>query len=374
VPALRYDEELLSRLQPGTGVWVKNLCKKPDSEHAALAHTIERWFIELDCKKRLLARLTSPDDTMFLAALWELAAARLFHNAGFKIVWEPKVEQTVPGSSPKTPEFRATRGDIDLLVEVLNLNPSAYEWLEDERRARLARDLQTRLSLRGNLTLALKQGVVLDPYPKSVIIDNLARAIEDWWHSGHQRFLRIDDHPVRLYGTLRPNGDVLDVIVGPEHRFLSADRIRNALRRKVGSYRYLGDEQLLIFVGSDYWTHSVDTMITAMFSDTRVSLAEDENGNRIAGSEFFSGEGLMTGHPNFGHPGGRLVAGCFFARRASFNAESGFFDLNVEFVHNPLAAKSLPNGLLLPVPEFQWSREGGGWTVPTPMVLPLELH
>jgi hypothetical protein len=164
--ALRYDEDLLSKLQLGTGVWVKNLCKKPDSEHAALAHTIERWFIELRCKKRLLTRLTSAKDTEFMAALWELAAARLFYNAGFKIVWEPKVEQTIPGSSRKTPEFRATRGDIEPLVEVLNLNPSEYERLEDERRDRLARDLQTRLSLKGNLTLALKQGFVLDPYPR----------------------------------------------------------------------------------------------------------------------------------------------------------------------------------------------------------------
>jgi hypothetical protein len=179
MPALRYDEELLSKPKPDTGVWVKDLCKKPDSEHAALANTIEHWFIELQCNKGLLARLTSPDDTMFLAALWELAAARLFHNAGFEIVWEPKVEQTVPGASPKTPEFRATRGDIDPLIEVLNLNPSAYERLEDERRARLARDLQTRLSLRGTLTLALKQGVILDPYPDTVIIDDLANAIED---------------------------------------------------------------------------------------------------------------------------------------------------------------------------------------------------
>lgn len=374
MPALRYDEDLLSRLKPGAGVWVKNLCKKPDSEHAALAKTIEIWFIELDCNKRLLARLISPDDTMFLAALWELIAARLFHNAGFKIGWEPEVEQTIPGSGPKTPEFRATRGDIDSLVEVLNLNPSWYEGSEDERRARLARDLQTRLSFSGYLTLGLLGGANLDPYPDSVIIDDLAKAIEGWWRSGRHHRLRIDDTPVRLYGTWRPHGDVLDVIVGPSYRFPTAERIGNALRRKLGSYRYLADEQLLIFVGTDYWTHSVDAMITAMFGETRVSLAEDENGNLIAGSEFFSGEGLMTDHTIFGHLGGRLVPGCFFARRASFNPESGFFDLNVEFVHNPLAAKALPNGFLHPVPEFQWSTAGGGWTAPTPMALPLELR
>jgi hypothetical protein len=374
LPTLRYDEELLSRLQPDAGVWVKNLCGKPDSVYAALANTIERWFIELRCNKRMLANLSSPEDTTFLAALWELTAARLFHNAGFKVEFEPTVEQTIPEAKPKTPDFRATRGDIDPLVEVLNLNPSAYEQLEEERRARLAQDLQSRLSLSGNLTLALKQGVVLDPYPTSIIIDNLARAVEEWWHSGHQHYLRIDDPPVRLFGTWKPNGDVLDVFVGPEARFLSADRIRTALETKLGRYRDLAAEQLLIFVGSDYWTHSVDTMITAMFGETRVSLAKDENGNPIAGSEFFSGEGLMTDHPIFGHRGGRLVAGCFFARHASFNAESGFFDLNVEFVHNPLAAKALPNGFLHPIPEFQWSTEGGGWAVQIPMALPMELR
>jgi hypothetical protein len=115
-------------------------------------------------------------------------------------------------------------------------------------------------------------------------------------------------------------------------------------------------------------------MITAMFGETRVSLVEDENGNRIAGSMFFSGEGLMTDRPIFGHPGGPLVGGCFFARCVSFNAESGFFDLNVEFVHNPLAAKALPSGFLHLVPEFQWSTERVGWTVPTPIASPLELH
>jgi hypothetical protein len=51
-------------------------------------------------------------------------------------------------------------------------------------------------------------------------------------------------------------------------------------------------------------------MITAMFGDTRASLGEDENGSLILGPEFFSGEGLMTDHTIFGHPGGRLVAGC----------------------------------------------------------------
>jgi hypothetical protein len=35
-----------------------------------------------------------------------------------------------------------------------------------------------------------------------------------------------------------------------------------------------------------------------------------------------------------------------------------------------LAAKALPNGFLHPIPEFQWSTEGGGWTVPTPMASP----
>jgi hypothetical protein len=351
----------------------RNLCNKPDAQHAALANTIERWFIELRCNKRLWARLTSPDDTTFLAALWELIAARLFHNAGFEIVWEPKIEQTVRGSSPKTPEFRATRDDIAPLVEVLNLNPSADERLRDERRARLARDLQTRLSLQGNLTLALKEDAVLDPYPDTVIIDDLANAIEDQWHSGRQHFLRIDNHPVRLHGTWQPNGDVLHVIVGPEPRFLSAERIRNALAKKLGSYKHLGGEQILLFVGSDYWTHSVDTMITAMFGDTRASLGKDENGSLILGPEFFSGEGLVTDHTIFGHSGGRLVAGCFFAR-ASFNTESGSFGLNVQFVHNPLAANALQNGFMHPVPELQWSTEGGRWTAPTPMALPLNLH
>jgi hypothetical protein len=122
------------------------------------------------------------------------------------------------------------------------------------------------------------------------------------------------------------------------------------------------EQQLLIFVGSDYWTHSVDALITAMFAETQISLAKDQNGDLILGSEFFSGEGLMTEHPVFGHSGGRLVPGCLFARYANFNAESGVFDLYVEFIHNPLAAKALPNGFLYPIPEFQWSTEGGRWT------------
>jgi hypothetical protein len=364
MPVLRYDNALLSRLPPRTGVWVANLCKKPDSVHAALADTIERWFTELGGNKRMFDKLTSPDDTAFQAALWELTAARLFRNQGFNIVFEPKVQQTLPGSMAKTPDFRATRGDIGPLVEVLNLNPSVPERLEDEGRSRLAHDLQTRLSFKGRLTVALLQRVSLDPYPDSVIIDDLAEAIECWWRGGRHQRLRIDDQPIRLYGTWSPDEDVLEVFVGPAARFLSADRIRAALQRKLGSYRYLAQKQLLIFVGSDYWTHSVDTMITAMFGDTRISLAE--------GSESFSGEGLMTDHPVFGHPGGRLVAGCLFARHASFNAESGFFDLYAGFVHNPLAAKALPNGLLYPVPEVQWSTNGTRWMLSAPLAaLPL---
>jgi hypothetical protein len=363
MPVLRYDDALLGKLRPSDGLWVRNLCTKPDPTHAALANTIERWFVELGCNKRLLASITSAKDTEFLGALWELAAARLFHNAGFEIVWKPQVEQTTPDSAPKTPDFRAARGDIDPLVEVLNLNPSAYERSEDERRARLARDLQTQLSFRGSLTLGLLGGGDLNPYPESVIIDDLAEAIEGWWRSGRHDHLRIDDLPIRLYGTGRPNGDVLDVIVGPAGRFLSADRIRTALQRKLGSYQDLAAEQLLIFVGSDYWTHSTDTLLTAMFGETQLSLA--------AGSESFSGEGLMTEHPVFGHDGGRLVSGCLFARFANFNAESGFFDLYVGFIHNPLAGKPLPNEFLHSVPEFQWSSTGGHWIASTGMALQL---
>jgi hypothetical protein len=111
--------------------------------------------------------------------------------------------------------------------------------------------------------------------------------------------------------------------------------------------------------------------MTAMFGETQISLAEDQNGDLIVGSEFFSGEGLMTEHPVFGHPGGRLVAGCLFARHANFNAESGFFDLFVEFIHNPLAAKAVPIGFLYPIREFQWSKEGGRWTGSTGMAFQL---
>ena len=371
MPVLRYDEALLSKLG-GNGVWVRNLCTKPDSACTALANTIERWFIDLRCRKPLLVRLTSPDDTTFLAALWELAAARLFHNADFKIVWEPKVEQTIPDAAQKTPDFRATRGDINPLVEVLNLNPSAYDRSEDERRARLEQDLQTRLSFRGSLTLALLGGAGLDPYPDSAIVNDLAEAIEEWWRSGHHHHIRIDDAPVRLYGTWKPNGDVLEVVVGPAYRFPSADRIRDALEEKLGRYKYLPEEeQLLILVGSGYWIHSADTLITAMFGQTQIALTENQNGDAVVGSEFFSGKGLMTQHPVFGHPGGRLVPGCLFVRFANFNAESGFFDLYVEFIHNPLASKPLSNGFLHSIPEFQWSTAGGRWTGSTGMGLQL---
>jgi hypothetical protein len=371
VPVLRYDNALLSKLHTSNGVWVRNLCTKPDSLHAALANTIERWFTELRCNKRLLANLTSPKDTEFLAALWELTAGRLFQSRGFDIVWEPQVEQAIPDSEPRTPDFRATRADIDPLVEVLNLNPSASELSEQERCARLAQDLQIRLSFEGHLSLGLAPGVDLDPYPDSAIINGLAKTIERWWRSARDQHLRVDDSPVRLYGTWRSNG-ALEVMIWPAGRFLSADRIRTALERKLGSYRHLADEQLLIFVGSAYWTHSVDTLMTAMFGETQISLADDQNVDLIAGSESFSGEGLMTNHPVFGHPGGRLVAGCLFARPASFNADSGFFNLFVEFIHNPLAAQPLPNGFLDPIPEFQWSTEGGRWTAFAGM--PLELR
>jgi hypothetical protein len=40
----------------------RNICTKPDSVYAALANTMERWFIELRCNNRMLINLTSPND------------------------------------------------------------------------------------------------------------------------------------------------------------------------------------------------------------------------------------------------------------------------------------------------------------------------
>jgi hypothetical protein len=66
--------------------------------------------------------------------------------------------------------------------------------------------------------------------------------------------------------------DSLVVVVSPPARVLSADRIRSRLEGKLGSYRDLAGEQIILFVGSDYWTHSTSTMIDALFGSTEIPI------------------------------------------------------------------------------------------------------
>jgi hypothetical protein len=164
--------------------------------------------------------------------------------------------------------------------------------------------------------------------------------------------------------------DSLVVVVSPPARVLSADRIRSRLEGKLGSYRDLAGEQIILFVGSDYWTHSTSTMIDALFGSTEIPIVgTTEDGLPRAGQPTFSGEGLLTEDPVYGHPGSKLVAGCMFASHQMFNPETGSWNLYVHYVHNPFADLRLDDGIFDPIPEFQPRPDGMAWTTEESVVL-----
>jgi hypothetical protein len=365
VARLTYDDQLLRRLPPNSGVWVRGLCERSDPYLAAYAGTLERWFAEMGGNNRLRVALTSADDNTFQAARWELTAARLFHNLAFGVEFEPRIQSDPEGSSPQTPDFKAARNDVRPLVEVFNLNPSASERAEDENRYRLSVDLASSLSIpRGFLSLILRSQAVLDPYPDQASIRALAEVVQAWWNDGCKGMLSAPAGPISVYGQWFDTDEAFIVVVGPATRFLSPDRIRSRLEDKLGRYKHLSGQQIILFLGSDYWTHSVNTMITAMFGPNQVQLVENAGGELVPGPEQFSGEGLMTGHPTSGHPGARLVAGCIFANHAMFNAEYGSWDLRVHFVHNPSTLEPVPTGTFAPIPEYQLFEDAMRWTAP----------
>jgi hypothetical protein len=372
VAVLRYDDKVLRRLPENSGRWVRGLCERSHPYYAAFADTLERWFAELGGNKRMLRDLTSPDDVEFYAGRWELTAARLFHNAGYQIEFEPRVHSTLPGSTPKTPDFRATGDGIRPLVEVFNLNPSAAEAEEDRRHAQLGADLNSRLDLggRGMLSLRLYPHASLKPYPEAAAVDEAASAIQQWWDAGHDTGLHLDADKLPIYGHWMDTPDSPLVVVSPPARVLTADRIRSRLEGKLGRYKNLTGEQIILFVGSDYWTHSTSTMIDALFGSTQIPLVgETEDGMPSAGQPTFSGEGLLTEDPVSGHPGSKLVAGCMFASHQMFNPKTGSWNLYLHYVHNPFADVRLDDGTFDPIPEFQPRPDGMVWTTEDSVVV-----
>lgn len=364
VARLAYNDQVLKRVQHRPGTWVRGLCEGSHPYYAAFADTLARWFFELGGNARMVRDLTSPDDVEFFAGRWELTAARLFSNLGFEIEFEPPVQSTVAGSRPKTPDFRARGHGLRPLVEVFNLNPSAAEANEDEQYRWLSGDLASRLRLSetGMLSLRLYPGAPLNPYPDAASIDEAASAIQAWWDAGHGIPLRLFNQRLPIDGFWMDSSDSVEVIVLPPARVLTPDRVRNRLEAKLGSYKNLAGEQLVLFVGTDYWTHSASTLVTAMFGESRVGLIEDEHGNLAARQAMFSGKGLMTEDEVTGHPGAKLVAGCMFARHATFNEEAGSWDVYPQFIHNPWTDQPLPNGLFSPIPEYQLVDGGMRWT------------
>ena len=97
MPRLSYDERLLRKLPPDSGVWMRGLCERSDPFFTAYADALERWFAEMGGNNHLRVALTSADDNTFQAARWELTAARVFHNLGFGVEFEPRIKSDVEG-------------------------------------------------------------------------------------------------------------------------------------------------------------------------------------------------------------------------------------------------------------------------------------
>lgn len=204
------------------------------------------------------------------------------------------VQSTAAGSKPKTPDLRATGHELRPLVEVFNLNPSAAEGDEDAQYRRLSGDLALRLQLSetGMLSVRLYPNASLIPYPDAASIDETATAIQAWWDAGRGTPLRLSNQRLPIDGHWMNSGDPMVIIVSPAARILTPDRVRNRLEDKLGSYKNLAGEQLVLFVGTDGCSHSASTLVTAMFGGSRVGLIEDEEGNLVAAERLSPGRGL----------------------------------------------------------------------------------
>lgn len=373
VVELRYDDKVLRRVQNGAGTWVRSLCERSHPYCATFADTLQRWFSELGGNKRMLTDLTSADDVTFSAGRWELTAARMFHNHGFHIDFEPPVQSTIAGSNPKTPDFRATGQGLSPLVEVFNLNPGAAERAEGLRYQRLSGDLAARLHLPdvGMLSLQLLPNSTVEPYPDHEMLEEAAAGVQSWFDGGRTASLLLWNLRLPLSGYWMDTPDPVVVVVTPPARVLTPDRVHSRLYDKLGSYKNLAGEQLVVFIGSDYWTHSASTLVTAMFGESQIQVIKNTDGQIVAGQEVLSGEGLMTDHEVGGHPGSKRVAACIFARHGIFNQTTGSWDIYPQMVHNPWAEMPLPAGLFGEIPEYRMVDGGMSWTTETPGVLAL---
>ncbi len=380
VPELKYDAYLLTRLPEGDSQ-VHRLCNPPDARYEKHARLLEKWFNDLaPSNQHLYDRLTNPDPKEFESGRWELTAGRFFAGREYKVEFDPKVPSTTPGKPPKTPDLRVDNGELRYLVEVFHLNPS-NDVIEQERRySQLSNELTSRLNFDDALvSVTIARSDALDTYPKVETVDSMVELLQEWLDHGHEG--RFEHHRGKLpfWAYWMPHSEKYVSVTPLGGAIGGGQRIQARIDDKLGSYRDV-DDTLVLFIAADHWTITMHGMITAMFGNEQISFDANDPTNeervsvRYGGGipiddEDYVGGSLVEGGV-MGQPATKIIAGCIFARHTLFNEDTGSWNVEITYVHNPYSDRRLPDDTFAPFAEHQvdgpvmrWVRDGDGLAV-----------
>lgn len=358
MPKLSYDARLLARIPEGDS-WVRLLCDPPRPQLEQHARTLERWYNEMAAGDRgLHGRLTSSIDQQFEGGRWELIAARFFQSRGYTVEFEPRV-QTGESAAAKTPDLRVDNGSLRYLVEVLQLNPDSAQREQEQHVKSLGNELTARVSFaNGLVSLHLVPPERLAAYPNADTISGIVSALQTWLDAGMpDGRLELWGGALPFYASWMPREEPLVLVIPAGRAIGGADRMQPRIASKLAKYRDV-DETLVIFVAADHWTISRHAMIQAMFGAEVVDFdLIDPTIQRAR----YTGEGALVRGGAMGDSGTAITAGCIFARQEMFNGDTGSWNVDLAFVHNPYGERRLPDNTFAPFPEQQVVGPGMVW-------------
>lgn len=335
-----------------TGV-VAQLCKPDQFSYAEpAARLIEQWFNAFGRgNRRLLSRLTSPDDDTFWSSWWELAAARFFAAGDFTVEMEPKV-------GGLTPDLSVDGSGVAAYCEVFVLNPAKADADEEAEIHRLSERLRDAVRFDDGLVAIM----LLDPLrgaPSDADLLAASQAIQRWLDDGHVNALESYRGGIRFTASWMPHAGEPHLNLSPAGRAIGGTkRFQDRIGEKLGKYGDIGDNKsLLLFIASQHWTLSSHGVIEAMLGTEQITF--DREGN--ASKPHFSGDGaLVIGGPG-GYDASRIVAGFFMSQLAGIDEDDPAWLVRVQFAHNPYADKRIADDTFSPLREYQVRDDVMAW-------------
>lgn len=161
--------ESLPDIKPFENPWVIALAKMP--ERAKHRKMLDQWFANFpdDAKEKMLVKLQSRDDEIFIPALYELAMHQYCLEEGWSVEYEPPLDDGL------TPDFVITTNTgYKFILEVTTL----FRTKEETAIELMKRDLQARIAM-------IKTGHVLDitfnsPPDKNAKPGSFTKKVSKW--------------------------------------------------------------------------------------------------------------------------------------------------------------------------------------------------